>query len=248
MSGDEDQPVSSEELIRRARESVAPGTDVPGDGPDEAEGHTELPTADSGVEIEGDEPATAYPSDMATAGLEPEPTATSPADPAAPPEPEAPEEPESTWARMWRWARWVVPAVAVGWFAFSVLTAGEPVDTLDIGECFMEEAGEEITGVDTVDCAESHDLELFAKIEITGFGEEYPGNDALVEWLGPACSREFEDYVGFDFFASDYWVYTITPAEEVWEDGDYLGLCALYLGDFAGNILSSTGSARNAGH
>ncbi len=78
----------------------------------------------------------------------------------------------------------MVPAVAVGWFAFSVLTAGEPVDTLDIGECFMEEAGEEITGVDTVDCAESHDLELFAKIEITGFGEEYPGNDGTRLTLG----------------------------------------------------------------
>jgi len=239
MAADRDEPVSSDELIRRARETQESGSNsLPiGEAAGESSQGSESTKPTAHADAESHDP------EAVVAGMALNDIAVVPAAP--PPTPIEPPEP--VWKRAWRWGRWVVLGVVVVNVIAALLSSGQPVESLEIGDCFMLEDVEAITDVDTVDCSESHDLELYARVEITGFGETFPGDEPLVAWLGEQCAPRFEAYVGFDYWTSAYWSFTLTPDNEVWESGDHLGLCAVYLGDTDGNVTRSTRSARNSG-
>lgn len=110
----------------------------------------------------------------------------------------------------------------------------------------MDPGGDVIEDVDTVDCSEPHDLELFTKVDIKGFDDAYPGEEPLATWLFGQCAERFGAYVGSSFVTTDYFILTITPDDELWESGDRNGLCAVYLSDADGNVITATGSARNS--
>lgn len=256
MAGDRDEPISSEEMIRRAREAQATGSTSPPTGdaaagsmervespqpPAEADAETDEPepiatASDSGSTLAADEPASAAVRATPTNGQGP-----------ALPGMVSTAPPSSLWRRVWRWGRWVILGVVVLNVIGALLNQSESVNSLEVGDCFMDPGIELITEVETIECSESHDLELYARVDITGFGGAYPGAEPLAQWLGDQCVSRFEAYVGSDFATSAYWVFTITPNGESWESGDHLGLCTVYVGDAQGNITSSTGSVRNSG-
>lgn len=238
MAGYGDEPMSSEEMIRRAREAQVPESSPP------VEDDSEV----SSEEVEGPSlPAEPEPPRTVDEPAPPPPTLP-PIDLGVMVPPTVPAQPEpSQWRKAWRIGRWVVLAIIVLNVISGVLNSDKDVNSLEVGECFMNQDVEVIEAVDKVDCSETHDLELFARVDITGFDDDYPGEEPVHAWLSEQCIDEFEGYVGFDYWTSQYWVFTIAPSDEAWEDGDHLGLCAAYLGDADGNLVPSTGTARSAG-
>jgi len=162
----------------------------------------------------------------------------------------APEPTEPTvplWRRLWSWGRWAVLGVVVINIMVGLFTDGDGVGALEVGDCFDLEGTEIIENFERIECSENHEYELYSEIEITGFGEDYPGGDSLFASMADSCLTGFAAYVGTDFESSAYWMFTIVPDDTAWESGDRTGLCSVYLGDSDGNLLISTGTARKSG-
>lgn len=139
---------------------------------------------------------------------------------------------------------WVVLGVAIaagGW-----LFASDTVEDLKVGDCFVDPGHGLINDVDIIDCAEPHDLELFAMVPLAGMSLAYPGEKAVEENVLEECIDRFPDYVGHPFQTSDFWADSLYPTEDGWDSGDKTGFCLVYLGGETGDYASSTGSARNA--
>ena len=94
--------------------------------------------------------------------------------------------------------------MVLAWVVFGVIGAllddNTSIGAVDVGDCFLYEPADLITSVETVDCAESHDLELYAEVDIVGFGLAYPGEEVVAEWLRARCITRFDPYVGTSFF------------------------------------------------
>jgi hypothetical protein len=58
----------------------------------------------------------------------------------------------------------LVGLIVVGFIVFSVLDKTKAVDDLAVGDCLLMPEDEEITSVESTDCAEPHDLEVFSWI------------------------------------------------------------------------------------
>lgn len=151
------------------------------------------------------------------------------------------------WRRVWGWGRWVVLVVIAINLITGLFGGDDGVNAIEVGDCFNLDDTEFVEGFDRIDCSEDHEYELYLKLQISGFGQEYPGSDALFRSLSGSCRAEFAGYVGVEFETSVYWVFTIVPDGTSWESGDRTGLCSVYLGDNQGNLLISDGSARNIG-
>ena len=107
------------------------------------------------------------------------------------------------------------------------------VSSLEVGDCFDDEASQtlgevaEVSTVPIVDCGEPHDNEIFAIYDEVGSGP-YPGIDALLERARTGCIERFDAFVGISYFDSELEVFSITPSEDGWDDGDREVICSLY--------------------
>jgi hypothetical protein len=213
MTDRPDDAMSSEELIERARrglsvpgaaDSVAGETAGGPEGVDSRAGATA--TADPiAAPVEASFPKEPIPlaepvSPFESQGYEP---------PAPPPtftdaeESESmlpdgftPEAPEPKRSRSFN-LRWLIGAAVLGFVAFNFFTADTPVEDLSIGDCFQNPEGDEINSVETIDCAEFHDYEVFDLVVLTG-PSTFPGDDALFDQAGEACFQPFLDYLDVD--------------------------------------------------
>ncbi len=157
------------------------------------------------------------------------------------------EEAKSLFSRL----RPVLLLVVIGAFVFnnfsSVFDGRTAVEELTIGDCFDDPGldADFVEKVETVDCTQPHDFELFALPRYSGDGE-YPGEVALFDWADEQCWASFESYVGVPFDQSELYFANMIPTEESWEQGDRHANCMLMrLGsDF--EIVPSTGSYRNS--
>jgi Septum formation len=123
-------------------------------------------------------------------------------------------------------------------------SAETSVFDLQVGDCFSAD-GDAVGSVLVVDCAEPHVYEVFGLIgHEAANGEPYPGDTAILEYGDEACRAPFGDYVGHDYETSVYWITTVTPSEETWDEGDREIVCALRLGEEG---EESTGSAAGSG-
>lgn len=127
--------------------------------------------------------------------------------------------------------------------------AGEGQETsvfdLENGDCF-DASGDEVDTVTVVDCALPHTYEAFAIFDHeAGTDAPYPGDEALLEYADSACQPYFEEYVGIAYADSQYWITSVTPSRQTWEEGDDREIvCALKLGEDA---EETTGSAEGTG-
>ncbi len=97
-----------------------------------------------------------------------------------------------------------------------------------------------ITEITTVSCAEAHDNEVVLAHEFPP--GPYPGDDVLGAELEAICVAAWPDYVGVPYEASALYVYHIAPWQGDWEDGDRIGICSAYDGDFepiTGSVFGS---------
>jgi hypothetical protein len=119
--------------------------------------------------------------------------------------------------------------------------------TLQVGDCFDDPADldDVVFDVAALPCSEPHDNEVFSLVPIAGtFGETYPGDAALQEYSYEACIGEpFDSYVGTDYLDSSLEVFTFTPSDESWDEGDREVVCVLFRLDFE----KLTGTAGNSG-
>ena len=274
----EDQPLSSEELLRRAREGLGEPDDAGAPPPDFSIESYPPPASEpsTGPVYSDDSPSfsdmdagdTTEPSPPVTPSYEPPsydpptydpPVAESPADPAswAPP----PTDSGGEWTAATPGAQepvrsgssgriWIFLAIAVvlGFGAFSLLDNSKTVDDIAVGDCMDIPEEDVFSSVDTIDCNEPHDLEVFGLVDLTALGSSYPGDDPVSEAAFDLCWDEFERYVGVAYEDSAIYMDAFTPTLEGWDErGDRIANCVLYEVDAAEtSLIKSQHSLRGA--
>lgn len=128
-----------------------------------------------------------------------------------------------------------------------VSTGDLDVMSLQVGDCFDDPADldDVVFEVTAIPCSEPHDNEVYSVQSLaTAFPRAFPGQDALWDYSYQACSGSvFDSFVGTPYAESSLEVFSFTPSEESWEDGDREFVCALFRLD--GEKLS--GTARGSG-
>ena len=99
---------------------------------------------------------------------------------------------------------------------------GSQFQTFEVGECVVSDellTGEDLGVVQTVDCTEPHDAEVYAVVDsqLEEFDEQ-----ARWEEADAYCFSQFEGYVGTTYYDTPLYisVTTVTPGQEGWELGD----------------------------
>ncbi|MEX2133581.1 MAG: septum formation family protein [Acidimicrobiia bacterium] len=125
------------------------------------------------------------------------------------------------------------------------------VMALQVGDCFddpddpdeLDELDEVVFDVAAVPCTEAHDNEVYSLVPVTVFGTAFPGEAALQDFSYEACvGAPFREYVGADYLDSALEVFTFTPTEESWDGGDRDVVCILYKLDLTKLIGTARGS------
>jgi len=266
-----DQPLSSEELLRRAREGLGDSTSEP--PPDfniesypPPVSEPEIPTTPELAEvIEEPPPPPLY---------EPEP----PIDvaPASDPSSWAPPSPvENDGGAQWtatapgpapRPVRggggsifsklWIVVVLVIGGIAmFSFFDTSKEVDDISVGDCLNIPEEDVFYEIDPIDCGEAHELEVFALIDLSTLSSEFsiaaphPGDEAVTDAALDACYDEFEGYVGMPYEDSVLYLDVFTPTFEGWSEvDDRIANCLIFeVNASETEIVMSTGTLRNAG-
>jgi uncharacterized protein DUF4190/putative regulator of septum formation len=116
------------------------------------------------------------------------------------------------------------------------------VDELRVGHCLqMDDLGDVVRDVPTVDCAERHDGEVYASGDLQG--ASHPGLTRVLELVNSACYEAFEPYVGATYEDSDLEIFYLYPLEQTWRiDRGYL--CIAYPLDGSTLVGSVEGSGR----
>lgn len=135
---------------------------------------------------------------------------------------------------------------AIGWVA-SLLDGRDYLVDASVGDCFTVGTAEAIDQVPILDCAEEHDSELFAHVDMAaGFGSAFAGEDPMFDWLMAECIDRFPGYVGESYETSSYWVDVYIPTRESWSAGDRGGVCTLVVLDENLDVVTTTGSGRSS--
>jgi len=90
---------------------------------------------------------------------------------------------------------------------------GEETSVFDlaVGDCFSTDS-DQLETVNVVDCEQPHEHEVFALFDHTaGDAEPYPGDDEMIGYADTECQPPFEDYVGFDYQTSIWYITSLTP-------------------------------------
>jgi hypothetical protein len=123
-----------------------------------------------------------------------------------------------------------VPAVVTAALLVTLAACSRPPEVirLEVGDCLdqSELEGTEVTSVETKECTEPHDAEVFASVEHAD--GEYPGREGIEEFAEKECTARFEEFVGMTYAESELYFSTLSPTEEGWDEADdRTSLCIL---------------------
>jgi hypothetical protein len=119
---------------------------------------------------------------------------------------------------------------------------------LEVGDCFSADSGDTINTVLVVDCEQPHTYEAFFVFDHdAGPDEEFPGDDAILEYADTACRPPFEEFVEKDYENSIWYITSVTPSAETWATGDREIVCTLDQQDANDEPIEVTGSAEGSG-
>lgn len=226
-----DRPKTSEELIRDAKRELherqqPPRDEVPHEAADT-----------SSVDPHGDHES-------------PTETSSSPGDQAPPLDAEttdpmgvtdAPAPPPAMSRATVRVVTLVFGLAAVALFMW-VRADGSSVKSITAGDCFVDPGLGEISRIETIDCAEPHAFEAFARVTLPD--GPYPGDFEVVVDAIQRCIDHFVGYVGQPIEESDLFADAFVPTESVWDTGNREALCVLFQADDDFNPIPRVGSAR----
>ena len=117
-------------------------------------------------------------------------------------------------------------------------TEDTTVDAVDlsVGMCFFDESDSTtISSVNEVDCASSHDVEVFATILLAD--GPFPAADALAQTATEQCTLQFGNFVGVAYGSSALQLQYLVPSVETWNAGDRELVCLIF--DPAGPVTGS---------
>ena len=122
--------------------------------------------------------------------------------------------------------------------------AGEETSVFDleVGDCFTADSTQ-LETVLVVDCDESHVYEVYSVSDVGGAEDPFPGEAELQQSATAECEAAFEPYVGTGYQDSVWYVTTIPPNEQTWEEGDREVVCLLHTQE----ATEVTGSAEGSG-
>lgn len=109
---------------------------------------------------------------------------------------------------------------------------GSEVFNIEVGACMdsAQLAGDEVSQVTTIDCAEEHDVEAYASTQLEG--DTYPGKDAILAKADEFCLAEFTTFVGVaSYEESSLFFSYLYPTEESWNDADDREILCLLIAD-----------------
>jgi hypothetical protein len=130
--------------------------------------------------------------------------------------------------------RLVFALIAIALVASACSSGETSVFDLSVGDCFNDQEDLtviEVTSVDTVDCAEPHDNEIYYEYSMTD--AVFPGNDAAMDSGALRCLEEFDAFVGIAWDVSALELFPITPTSVSWDEGDRVVYCAIYALDLS---------------
>lgn len=127
--------------------------------------------------------------------------------------------------------------------AMTTACAGN-VFSLEVGQCFNDpDEFDEVSSVETVDCSESHDNEVYHLFDLPD--GDYPGRLTAQDLADTGCEAAFESYVNRDYPSSAYVISTLVPSSDSWESSAKDREVVCFLFDLT--LEPTTGSARNSG-
>lgn len=100
------------------------------------------------------------------------------------------------------------------------------LDGLEIGECGVRRLVDRVLVFDPIDCAQAHDLELIARVDIDGAPDVYDA-EVLADLVEDQCAAEFELYIGLPLGDSALISYALRPNPDDYAAGERTATCAL---------------------
>lgn len=126
----------------------------------------------------------------------------------------------------------------------------DDVMNLSVGDCFTEAemntamSGGEVSEVPVVDCAESHDSEIFFSHQITG--DAYPGDEAVGVEAEEVCYGDnFTNFIGVSYAESEIYAAYLTPTQESWDQADDREVLCYVTTSTTGETVTGTLEAAN---
>lgn len=118
-------------------------------------------------------------------------------------------------------------AVAIAALCVAACSDEGNVFTLAEGDCFSGSPTGEVSDVDTVECTETHDNEVFSTFEVEDQGDDFPGAEVINGLATEGCLDEVDGYIGTPIEETDFEVNFLTPSEESWGNDDREIVCIL---------------------
>lgn len=135
------------------------------------------------------------------------------------------------------------PALLV--LALLASSCSQSVFEVAIGQCLNLPDGDTVSDVETVECTEAHDAEVFALPQHpAGPDEPFPGTAAIGEFADERCLEAFEPYVGTEYATSAIFYTSLTPTADSWDSVDDREVVCLLV---SGDESQLTGSKRDSG-
>lgn len=118
--------------------------------------------------------------------------------------------------------------VVSGALLVACTSSSTDVFSLNVGDCFQDPdtTVDEIREVETVDCEEPHDNEVYAVFDLPD--GDFPGADAISEASLDGCLERFEDFVGTPYPESELYATWLFPTESSWGEDDREVVCVLF--------------------
>ena len=102
---------------------------------------------------------------------------------------------------------------------------GLGVFAMQDGDCFMVPSDEVVTSVEAMPCADPHDAQKFATIQVPYVGDY--DEMAVLESTWKTCAESFEAFVGVPYAESALYLSAFTPTEDGWAQSDREAACLI---------------------
>jgi Septum formation len=100
---------------------------------------------------------------------------------------------------------------------------------LKIGECIIPPTSiqAELSSLKVVACKEPHTQEVFAMVDDSAAGDNYPGDTALRNFADGQCLQRFQGYVGVAYRYSSLFYTYLLPSVRSWAAKDRTVVCVV---------------------